>query len=85
MYENKKGNNKQKENNQIGEKQGFCQQVAKYGNENQANILTRNSARSSSVLKKNKKMEKKKTTKSNLLKWTLQEESSPLVEFTWEG
>ena len=52
----KKGNNKRKEKNQIGEKRGFYQPVAKY--EKQANISIRTSAMSSSVLKKNKKEEK---------------------------
>ena len=48
-----------KDKNQISEKRGFCQSVAKY--EKQANILTRTSAKSSSVLKKkNKKEEKEK-------------------------
>ena len=37
-YENKKGNNKWKEKNQIGEKRGFCQLVAKYEDENKANV-----------------------------------------------
>ena len=66
-----------REKKQIGEKRGFYQPVAKY--EKQANISTRTSAKSSSVLK-NKKEEKEKrnkeetTTKSNLLKWTVCEE-----------
>ena len=54
----KKENNKGKEKNQIGEKQGFYQPVAKY--EKQANISTRTSAKSSSVLKKIRKRKKKK-------------------------
>ena len=44
-YENKKGNNKWKEKNQIGEKRRFRQPVAKY--EKQANISTKTSANSS--------------------------------------
>ena len=57
--------------NQIGEKRGFCLPVAKYKDENQANISTRTSAKSSSVVKKiskRKKNKEKTTTKSNLLK-----------------
>ena len=44
LCENKKGNNKWKEKNQIGEKRGFCEPIAKYEDENQA--------KSSSVLEK---------------------------------
>ena len=59
-----------KEKNQIGEKRGFYQPVAKY--EKQANISTRTSAKSSSVLKKIKKRKKgnkeEAITKSKLLK-----------------
>ena len=59
-YETKKGNNKRKEKKQIGEKRGFYQPVAKY--EKQANISTKTSAKSSSVLKK-KERGKKETKK----------------------
>ena len=62
-YENKKGNNKWKEKNQIGEKRGFCQPVAKY--EKQANISTRTSTKSSSVLKKIRKRKKGNKEKTN--------------------
>ena len=57
-YENKKVNIEWKKKNQIGEKQGFCQPVAKFEDENQANISTRTFAKSSSVLKKRRKEEK---------------------------
>ena len=47
----KKGNNKWKEKNQIGEKRGFCQPVEK--KEKQANISTRTSAKYSKYFDKN--------------------------------
>ena len=46
-------------------KRGFCQPLAKYEDENEANISTRTSAKSSSVLKKNKKEEKKQRKNNN--------------------
>ena len=47
-------------------KRGFCQPVAKYEDENQANISTRTSTKSSSVLKKKKEGEKQQ----NLTFWS---------------
>ena len=49
------------EKNQIGEKRGFCQPVAKH--EKQANISTRISAKPSSVLKKQERGKTQKKRK----------------------
>jgi hypothetical protein len=53
-------------------KRGFFQPVAKHEDEEQANISTRTSAKSSSVLNKKEK-QKKKQQKSNLLEFSRQD------------
>jgi hypothetical protein len=45
-------------------KRGFCQPVAKHENEEQANILTRTSTKSSSVLNKKEKIKQKNNNKN---------------------